>query len=315
LEYSTDGGITWINIANTTTTQGYSNLMATTMYQARVGNGVCPSVTSLPATITVDPMVLGGTVTGSTTVCATGNAGSLMLAGSSGTIVTWETSNDGGVTWVADGNTTTTENYLNLIDTTWYRAILMSGTCGNDTSTIGVIMVDPPTVGGITSANALVCAGVNGAVIHLTGDTGSVLHWEFSTDGGNNWIAVNNTTDSLTYLNLTQTTEYRALVQSGVCSPALYSSTDTITVSPMTVGGTISGSTATCEGTGNGLLTLSGYVATILGWETSTDGGLTWSPTPNNTDTLSWTNPADTVWYHVLVSSGACGLDTLLLLP
>jgi gliding motility-associated-like protein len=309
-EYSTDGGITWINIANTTTTQGYSNLMQTTMYQARVGNGVCPSVTSVPVTITVDPAVNGGTVSGTMSVCATANNGSLTLSGYVGTIVTWESSNDGGVTWVADGNTTATENYLNLIDTTWYRAIVTSGTCGNDTSTVGVITVDPSTVGGTTSANAGVCASGNGGTIYLAGYTGAVQRWEFSTDGGNNWIAVSNTTDSLVWLNLTMTTMYRALVQSGVCAPPMYSTNDTITVSPMTMGGTISGSTSTCEGTGSGVLTLSGFVSTILGWESSSDGGLTWTPIPNNTTTQNWSNPVDTIWYHVLVSSGFCPLDT-----
>ncbi|HEU4716959.1 MAG TPA: gliding motility-associated C-terminal domain-containing protein, partial [Bacteroidia bacterium] len=309
-EYSTDGGVTWVNIANTTTTQNYVNLAQTTMYRVDVGNGVCAPVTSSVATITVDPPVNGGMVTGSTTVCASGNSGSLTLSGSSGTIVTWETSTDGGATWVADGNTTTTENYTNLTDTTWYRAILQSGTCGGDTSTVGVITVDPVPVGGTTSPNALACAGMNNGVIHLTGDTGSVSRWEYSTDGGNNWIALSNTTDSLTYVNLTMTTMYRAVVMSGVCNPPVYSSNDTITVSPMTVPGVVTGSAQVCEGTGSGVLTLTGYTGSILGWETSSDGGMSWSPVPNATPTQAWSNPVDTTWYHVLVTSGACPLDT-----
>lgn len=309
-EYSVDGGTTWINISNTTTSQAYTNLSVTTMYRARVGNGVCTPVASAAATVTVDPVVMGGTISGSTTVCATGNSGSLNLVSYSGTIVTWETSTDGGLTWTPDGNTTATENYLNLTDTTWYRAIVMSGVCGNDTSSVGIITVDPATVGGTTSPNATVCSGVNGGTIYLTGDTGIVQRWEFSIDGGNNWMALSNTTDSLVYLNLTQTTLYRAVVLSGVCTPEQYSSIDTITVSPMTVGGTITGSTSTCEGTGSGVLTLTGYVSNIIGWESSTDGGLTWSPIPNSTPTQSWNNPADTVWYHVLVTSGACPMDT-----
>jgi gliding motility-associated-like protein len=309
-EYSVDGGTTWINISNTTTSQSYVNLNMTTMYRARVGNGVCPTVASTPATITVDPAVMGGTVSGSTTVCATSNSGSLNLVSYSGTIVTWETSTDGGITWTPDGNTTATENYLNLTDTTWYRAIVMSGTCGNDTSTVGMITVDPATVGGTLSANATVCSGLNGGTIYLTGDTGTVQRWEFSVDGGNNWMALSNTTDSLVYVNLTQTTLYRAVVLSGVCTPPQYSSIDTITVSPMTVGGTIMGSAATCEGTGSGTLTLSGYVANIIGWESSTDGGATWSPIANTTPSQNWSNPIDTVWYHVLVTSGACPMDT-----
>lgn len=308
-EYSTDGGVTWINIANTTTSQGYLNLMQTTMYRARVGNGVCPSVPSDTAIITVDPAVNGGTVSGSTTVCASANAGTMDLIGYTGTITSWETSTDGGITWTPNGNTTATEAYTNLADTTWYRVVVSSGVCGNDTSSIGSVIVDPATVGGTTSPNALVCAGSNGGTVYLTGDTGTVLRWEYSTDGGSNWIAVSNTTDSLVYVNLTQTTLYRAVVLSGVCSPPQYSSVDTITVAPITVPGTVSGSTATCEGSGSGVLTLTGNNGTIIGWESSTDG-ITWTPIANTSSTENWSNPLDTTYYHVIVLSNGCAADT-----
>jgi gliding motility-associated-like protein len=309
-EYSVDGGVTWINISNTTTSQQYINLMQTTMYRARVGNGVCPPVTSTAATITVDPVVTGGTVSGSATVCATANSGSLNLTGYSGSVTTWETSLDGGLTWIANGNTTATEAYTNLTDTTWYRAIVGSGTCGMDTSSVGTITVDPATVGGTTSPSDTVCAGVNGGTIYLTGDTGAVLRWEYSTDGGNNWIALSNTSDSIVYVNLTMTTMYRAVVLSGVCAPPQYSSVDTITVTPMTVAGTISGSSSVCEGTGSGTLTLSGHTGTVLDWLSSTDGGLTWTPIGNTGTTQAWANPSDTTWYVAVVQSGACNADT-----
>lgn len=307
-EYSVDGGVTWVNIANTTTSQGYTNLMQTTMYRVRVGNGVCPSVVSDTATITVDPVVNGGSIAGSTSVCATGNSGSLNLTGYSGTITSWETSMDGGMTWTPNGNNTATEMYSNITDTTWYHVIVSGGVCGTDTSSVGTIIVDPATVGGTTSPNALVCAGMNGGTIYLTGDTGVVQGWQYSTDGFN-WISLTNTTDSLVYVNLTQTTYYRAIVLSGVCSPAQYSSVDTITVSPMTVAGTISGSTATCEGTGSGTLTLTNYTGTIFAWETSPDG-VNWTLVPNNTATEAWSNPVDTVYYHVILASPGCPIDT-----
>ncbi|MDQ3112100.1 MAG: gliding motility-associated C-terminal domain-containing protein, partial [Bacteroidota bacterium] len=309
-EYSVDGGTTWINISNTTTSQGYTNLSVTTMYRARVGNGVCSSVASTSATITVDPMVMGGTISGGATVCATANSGTLTLGSYSGTIMTWETSTDAGVTWTANANTTATENYTNLTDTTWYRAIVMSGVCGGDTSTVAVVIVDPATVGGTTSLSDTVCSGSNGDTIRLTGYTGTVQGWQFSVDGGNNWMALSNTTDSLVYVNLTQTTLYRAVVLSGVCGPTQYSSIDTITVNPMSVAGTISGAASTCEGTGSGTLTLTGYTGTISDWLMSTDGGITWTPIGNTTATQNWSNPADTTWYIAVVQSGVCSADT-----
>lgn len=309
-EYSQDGGVTWLNIANTGTSQGYVNLMTSTMYRVRVANGVCPSTTSDTAVIRVDPVVNAGTLSGQTTVCANMNNGTLNLAGYSGAIVQWELSNDGGTTWIANGNTTAQETYTNLNDTMWYRVILSGGVCGMDTSNIQTVFVDPNTVPGVTSTNTTVCAGTNSGTVHLTGQVGNVQNWEISTDGGVNWIAIASTADSINYVNLTATTMYRAVVLSGVCTPAMRSTATTITVSPLTVAGTISGSTSVCEGTGSGTLTLGAHVGSVVGWESSTDGGLTWTSTGNTANTQSWSNPADTTWYRVIVMSGVCAADT-----
>lgn len=310
-EYSIDGGVTWIYISNSTTTQGYSNLTQTTSYRARVKNGVCPPITSIEATITVDVPSIGGTVSGSTSVCISGNSGTLTLNGSSGNITTWESSTDGGVTWVPNGNTTATETYTNLTDTTWYRAIVQSGVCGGDTSSVGVITVDPATVGGVATPSDTVCAGINGGVIYVSGFVGSIIRWETSVDG-NNWIAFANTSDSLIYSNLNQTTFYRALVQSGVCAPAQYSAIDTIVVTSPANAGTISGAASVCVGTGSGVLTLQNYVGNVTGWQSSTDGGLTWTNIANTTASQNWSAPADTIWYRAIVANGACAPDTSL---
>ncbi|MEY8860112.1 hypothetical protein, partial [Tenacibaculum singaporense] len=57
-----------------------------------------------------------------------------------------------------------------------------------------------------------------------------------------------NTTTTLTATNLTATTQYRAVVQSGACAE-VRSATATITVDPTSVGGSIAGSTNVCTGT------------------------------------------------------------------
>ncbi|MCU0434908.1 MAG: gliding motility-associated C-terminal domain-containing protein [Bacteroidia bacterium] len=308
-EYSIDGGVTWIYISNSTTTQGYSNLTQTTSYRARVKNGVCPPITSIEATITVDVPSIGGTVSGSTAVCISGNSGTLTLTGSSGNITTWESSTDGGLTWVPNGNTTTSQPYTNLTDTTWYRAIVQSGVCGGDTSTVGVITVDPATVGGVATPSDTVCAGANGGVIRVVGFVGNIIRWETSVDG-NNWIAFANTSDSLIYSNLNQTTYYRALVQSGVCAPALYSAIDTIVVTTPASAGSIIGAASVCVGTGSGTLTLQNFVGNVTSWQSSTDGGATWTNIANTSATQNWSAPADTIWYRAIVANGACAPDT-----
>ena len=62
-ESSTNGGSSWSNITNATTTQAYNNITTTTMYRARMTNGTCIEY-STASTITVNPVSVGGTVSG-----------------------------------------------------------------------------------------------------------------------------------------------------------------------------------------------------------------------------------------------------------
>lgn len=68
-ELSTNGGTSWSNISNTTTSHPYSNITQTTMYRAVVTNGGCASSNSVPATITVVQPALFS-VTGGGNFCA-----------------------------------------------------------------------------------------------------------------------------------------------------------------------------------------------------------------------------------------------------
>lgn len=308
-ETSTDNGITWNVISNTSTSQTYVNLTATTSYRVYVQNGTCPGAVSNTVTITVNPLPVGGMISGGTTVCDTINSGTLTLTGYTGTIQNWESSTNSGATWTSIANTTATQTYTNLTDTTWFRAIVTSGICGMDTSTYAVITVNPKTVGGTLASSDTVCVGSNNGVLHLSGYTGAVQNWQFSTDGGFNWFTVTNTTDSLTYNNLSVTTIYRVNVKSGICNTDT-SNRVTITVNPYAVAGTITGGTSVCDTINSGTLTLTSYTGTIQNWESSTDGGLTWTSISNTTATQSYTNLTDTTWFRAIVSTGVCGTDT-----
>ena len=94
--------------------------------------------------------------------------------------------------------------------------------CSNSLTDSKVIDVDPTTVGGSlsTSTKDTVCKGANTGTLSLTGQTGNVIRWESSTDNGATWSTINSTSSSLTYNNITLTTRYRAVVQSGVCATA-----------------------------------------------------------------------------------------------
>lgn len=309
-EFSTDGGITYTPIVNTTTSQAYLNLVTTTIYRANVKSGACSAVNSGTVTITVSPTSVGGVTSINDTVCSGANGATITLAGQTGTVSNWQSSTD-GITWTSIANTTTSQTYTNIVATTYYQAVVTSGACPSDSSTIDTITVDVPSVGGTVSASANVCYGNNGDTLLLTGETGNVIRWEYSTDGGINWIAVANTTPMYIYSNIIITTVFRAVVQNGACSTA-NSLTATLTVDPVTVGGTISGSTTVCGGANSGTLNLFGYVGQVQFWESSIDGGLTWTNIANTTAANSYLNLVATTVFRAIVASGVCSSDTSL---
>ena len=305
-EFSTDGGISWSSLGNTATSYVYNNLTTTTEYRVIVSSGSCGNDTSNVVTITLDPPVVGGTLSGSTTVCEGSNSGSLMLSGEVGNVIGWETSTDDGITWTNITNTTNTQNYSNLSITTWYRAEVQSGTCGNAYSDIAVVTVDAAVFAGTLSGAATVCASSNSGTITLAGTLGNVQDWESSIDGGTTWTSLGNTSATYGYSNLTSTTEYRVVVSNGTCGNDT-SNVVTITLDPPVVGGTLSGSTTVCEGSNSGSLMLSGEVGNVIGWETSTDDGITWTNITNTTNTQNYSNLSITTWYRAEVQSGTCG--------
>lgn len=305
---STDGGFLWIDIANPSATLTYADIQVNTAFQAIVQQGSCAVAGSSPATITVVPGSTGGTVASDTTVCAGSNTGVLHLSGETGNIVKWQSSTNGGTSWSDIVNTTNTYNYTNLTVTTDFRAVVQNGSCPVANSSAAVVTSIPGSVGGEVLYSEYVCKDSNAGTLNLSQQTGSVINWQFSTDGGNNWSVINNTSTSQPYANLTQSALFRAYVQNGTCTPA-YSTYAGITVFDPSVGGTVSSSASACEGSNSGTLTLSGETGTILRWEYSIDGA-NWTSIGVATSTLDYSNLYTTTSYRAVVKNGVCAEAT-----
>ena len=140
-ESSTNGGSTWTNITNATTTQAYTNLTLTTQYRARITSGTCIEYSTV-STITVNPVSVGGSVSSSATVCSGGNSGTLTLSGHTGSVIRWEQSINGGGSWTTITNTTTSQSYSSLTQTTLFRAVVQSGACSIANSAAATITVN-----------------------------------------------------------------------------------------------------------------------------------------------------------------------------
>jgi hypothetical protein len=59
---STNDGITWVDIANTTTTQSYSNITTKTLFRVQLTSGTCGFTYSSSGAVTVIPETINGTI-------------------------------------------------------------------------------------------------------------------------------------------------------------------------------------------------------------------------------------------------------------
>ena len=306
-ESSIDNFVNIVSIANTTTTLSYLNLTQSTKYRAVVKDGTCPEANSSPATITVTNSTVPGAVTSDAAVCTGSNGGTLTLSGHTGSIVRWESSVDNFVTIINIANTTLTQNFSNLTQTTKYRAVVKNGVCLEANSSAATITVSNNTVAGSVSSDATVCFGINSGTLTLSGQTGSILRWESSIDNFVNSMPIANTTTTQNYLNLTLTTKYRAVVKNGSCSE-VNSLPATITVGTnVVVAGTVTSDASVCAGTNSGILTLSGHVGTIIGWESSIDNFTTFTSIANTTTSQNYSNLVQTTKFRAIVEGFTCG--------
>ncbi|AYQ33527.1 T9SS C-terminal target domain-containing protein [Runella sp. SP2] len=296
------------DISNTTTELTASNLTQTTYYRAIVKSGVCSQANSVSATVTVDPVSVGGSISGSATVCSGTNSTTLTLSGQVGNVQKWQSSLSSDFSGAVDISNTTTElTASNLTQTTYYRVVVKSGVCSEATSTSATVTVNSVSVGGSVSGSATVCSGTNSTTLTLSGQVGNVQKWQSSLSSDfSGAVDISNTTTELTASNLTQTTYYRAVVKSGVCSQA-NSASATVTVDPVSVGGSISGSATVCSGTNSTTLTLSGQVGNVQKWQSSLSSDFSSAVDISNTTTeLTASNLTQTTYYRTVVKSGVC---------
>jgi len=303
-EYSTSGASPWITINQNHDTLEYNNLTETTYFRAIV-KGTTPQDTSTIAVVHVSPISVAGTLSQNMEVCASSNSETLQLAGYIGNIDYWEYSSDNGTTWNTIANANDTYTFTNLLTTSLFRVIVKSGVCSSDTSNIITITVYPATNAGILSQNDIVCYGNNSGEAILTSFIGNIVRWETSATGYAPWSTINYTDDTLSYTNLVTTNFYRAVVKSGVCNEVI-SNDISITVSPVTEGGIVSGSQEVCSEVNSGTLVLSSYTGDILNWQYSHDFGTTWTDTANINHTLNYSGLTKTTVFRVVLRSGAC---------
>lgn len=296
----------WNSITNTATTYSPGILAVTTRFRAVIQSGVCGAVNSTEFTVTVTPGAVGGSVNGGTTICAGTPAGTLTLSGHTGSVQNWESSVSPFTSWTTISNTGTTYSPGNLSETTQFRAVVQSGSCGSAVSNSTTVTVTPAAIGGTVSGPSGICSGSNPGALTLSGHTGTIVQWESSVSPFTTWTTISNTSTSHSPGALTQTTQFRAVVQSGSCGSTT-SSILTISVTSTVVGGTVTGTSNVCSGTSPGVLVLSGFTGTVTSWASATAPYTSWTTISNTSSTYTPGNLTVPTAFKALVTSGSCG--------
>ena len=156
-----------------------------------------------------------------------------------------------------------------------------------------------------TAAAPTVCYNT-GTTITLSGQTGGIEKWQYSTD---NWATTNNIVSNANPLptgTLITQTHFRAVVTNGVCG-AVYSSDAAVSVDAVTVGGMASSAAAhVCSSTGTSI-TLSGATGGIEKWQSSTDNWATTNEIASVANPLATGNLAVDTRFRAVVTNGVCG--------
>ena len=311
-EYSFDAS-TWFVLSNTDTFLCVSNLLNTAYFRVRVKSGPCPSAVSNYVTVTVDKPSFAGEPQMNQVICAGSNSGIIYTANYVGNVIGWIYSTDSSTWNQVPSSADDTINFSNLTTNTWYSVIVKNGVCPPDTAGPVKIWVVQPPQGGTILSNITVCQGVNKDTLFLTGYTGNIVQWEYSTDSGYTWVAIQNASPSHVIYNIADTTWFRVKVSNGVC-PDVFSDTVVVLVVPFPRAGTLYKDTAFCEHSDSGFVYVSGHTGFVAAYMFSYNGGNSWDTVIKGgagggvlPDTLFYKDTIkQTVMIAALISNGYC---------
>jgi hypothetical protein len=307
---------TFVDIPGATTdTYTHTGTITQTTWFRRLAKIDCETmwIESNVVHVSVDPLPIA-TAGGTTTICVNSLHQVSGVSAANGTIL-WLHNGAGSLS----DETTLTPTYSTASadggnTVTLTLTVTSDNTCSPATATaVYTISVDPLPVGGTATKTQTICSGATPDDLELTGQTGNVLKWQHSLDAAFTSptdISVTSATLAGSSIGaLTQTTWFRAEVQSGVCSPA-FSAAVVVNVDALTVAGTATNTQTFCNGETPDDLQLIGYTGNVLKWQSAADAAFS-SPSDiaETSTTLAGSKIGAltaTTWFRAEVQSGVC---------
>lgn len=158
----------WLTTGNKTVTINYNNS----------NSCAAPSATS-STTTAVSPTSVAGSISGAESVCIGGTI-TLTLSGNVGSVTKWQssTSSDFSSAVTDIANTTTSLIISSMPASTYFRAVVVSGTCSQEITTGLLVTLTPNNLATLSSA-----AGTNSQTINITNSITSITYTILSATG------------------------------------------------------------------------------------------------------------------------------------
>lgn len=310
-----------------------------------IRQNTCIIDTTQILTIQLKPYVYGNAgaiqpTASAATVCSGSSVTMNINPGTGYSVHKWITS-EGGSNWMdipnSSASTSFFESNTNVVTNTFrsYRAIIQTNSCSYDTTSLVNVMMTARTYGyasavTLTSANGVYCS-TSPISINIVSATmpsgGSVVRWVYMDNGSGVWNAIPSSqtsflTHTFTYVPITTTRAYRAIINNTTTCSYDSSSIFSVTINPSgsayasTITPTVS-SAIICNASTNPSLNVSlpsGY--TVLKWLVN-NNGTGWSDFGYSTISTSIVDYNTAVQspvsrsYRVLLSnSNTCSIDS-----
>ena len=191
---------------------------------------------SITATVLVKPTPNVLATNAAQTICSGSAISTMALSGNvAGTTYNWERDNLTTVTGIASSGSGNISGILtnptNAPKTVTFTITPTVNGCPGNAITTSVIVESNSVGGTLSQPVTTVCANSNSGTLTLSSNIGTIVRWDFSTNGGVVWNPITNITNTQAYSNLSQTLLYRVAVKNGTC-PIVYSTNAVVSVIP-----------------------------------------------------------------------------------
>jgi|GEM_PF-1473122 len=301
----------WLDAVGTNSTINFNNAQESfavriVVQSAGAAMGCGTEVISDSVMVNITPQTVPGKTNGNANVCESANAGNINLGNYVGSIVKWQSSANNGTSWVDVANTAAIMSYTNLVNTTWFRAVVQSGVCPASYSDTAIVTVSKTVNPANAGLDKQLCADVSTQLIGNATGNGETGIWQ-QISGPSTASIISANTPATTVNNLaTGVYQFEWRLSNNVC-PA---TRDTIVVTnyPSLQNSINTTEIKICSGqpvTINGTAALGGTGSYTYQWQQSADN-INWTNIPSANGVNYSFIGTDTVYLRRTVESMPC---------